>query len=171
MRYPWAWAQHRGSSSKCRKATRPKVFPRGNEEREGGQLGVSSRQWGVLLGLRPQATTVPQGPYRSHPRTKFWSCWAVIPQRQRERAESGRESRMPARSPSTVRDTYPCTYRGCTPNSPSVNRGSGSFRKKDFNRLLMTFRSCHLCCGERRRHSEPGEGDAPGVGRPKPGQA
>lgn len=29
--------------------------------------------------------------------------------------------------------------------TPSVNRGSGSFRKKDFSRLLMTFRSCHLC--------------------------
>lgn len=34
-------------------------------------------------------------------------------------------------------------------NSPSVKRGSGSFRKKDFNRLLMTFRSCHRCGGEK----------------------
>lgn len=28
---------------------------------------------------------------------------------------------------------------------PSVKRGSGSFLKKDFRRLLMTFRSFHLC--------------------------
>lgn len=28
---------------------------------------------------------------------------------------------------------------------PSVNRGSGSFLKKDFSKLLMTLRSCHLC--------------------------
>lgn len=34
-------------------------------------------------------------------------------------------------------------------DSPSVKSGSGSFRKKDFNRLLMTFRSCHRC-GDRR---------------------
>ena len=29
--------------------------------------------------------------------------------------------------------------------SPFVNRGSGSFRKKDFSKLLMTFRSRHFC--------------------------
>lgn len=28
------------------------------------------------------------------------------------------------------------------PNSPSVKRGSGSFRKKDLSRLLITLRSC-----------------------------
>lgn len=30
-------------------------------------------------------------------------------------------------------------------DAPSVNSGSGSFRKKDLSRLLITFRSCHLC--------------------------
>lgn len=35
-------------------------------------------------------------------------------------------------------------------DSPSVKRGSGSFRKKDFKRLLMTFRSCHRCRGQKR---------------------
>lgn len=35
-------------------------------------------------------------------------------------------------------------------DSPSVKRGSGSFRKKDFKRLLMTFRSCHRCGGQKR---------------------
>ena len=34
-------------------------------------------------------------------------------------------------------------------HAPSVNSGSGSFRKKDLSRLLMTFRSCHLC-GDRK---------------------
>lgn len=29
--------------------------------------------------------------------------------------------------------------------SPFVNRGSGSFRKKDFSKLLMTLRSRHFC--------------------------
>lgn len=29
--------------------------------------------------------------------------------------------------------------------SPFVKRGSGSFRKKDLSKLLMTFRSCHFC--------------------------
>ena len=28
---------------------------------------------------------------------------------------------------------------------PFVNRGSGSFRKKDFSKLLMTLRSRHFC--------------------------
>ena len=32
---------------------------------------------------------------------------------------------------------------------PSVNKGSGSFLKKDFSRLLMTFKSCHLCGGKK----------------------
>lgn len=30
-------------------------------------------------------------------------------------------------------------------DAPSVKTGSGSFRKKDLSRLLITFRSCHLC--------------------------
>lgn len=36
--------------------------------------------------------------------------------------------------------------------SPFVNSGSGSFRKKDFKRLLITFRSCHLWAqGKKKR--------------------
>lgn len=36
-------------------------------------------------------------------------------------------------------------------DSPSVNRGSGSFRKNVLSRLLITFRSCHLCEDMKRR--------------------
>lgn len=39
-----------------------------------------------------------------------------------------------------------CTLRV----SPFVNRGSGSFRKNDLRRLLMTLRSRHFCGGSER---------------------
>lgn len=38
-------------------------------------------------------------------------------------------------------------------NSPFVKRGSGSFRKKDFSKLLITFRSRHFwICKTERKH-------------------
>lgn len=55
---------------------------------------------------------------------------------------------------------------------PSVKRGSGSFRKKDFNRLLMTFRSCHRCGGKKRllRGTTPDTSgrESPSQGSPRP---
>lgn len=140
---------------------RPRTSSCGNSDL-GGREAVKQKGVKIPMGYKTDCTTKPV------PASRFSTSFFMV--FSRSSASSIRLASMKSLylsgnaagtksknyiSPDLSRLQLSLFMRLCTENqrylvSPSVKSGSGSFRKKDFSRLLMTFRSCHLCAGTER---------------------